>query len=180
MIVLAATDTFAGGASVASQITCAIFGMELNAGVEVYKCLDQRQLAASPATIYSVPASTQAFIKSIMIHNNDTVVRTFRLFRGGTTNTSAIIPNFSLLPGGCAMYEDNIGWRFFNSAGQLLQGIGNIPAASVDSFGPTGVFAESIDRSVCTETNATIPTASGTLFMQSIWLNAGQTVSNIL
>ena len=53
MLTLAAADTLAGVASAASQVTCTIFGMELNAGTEVYKVLDQRQLASSAATIYT-------------------------------------------------------------------------------------------------------------------------------
>ena len=180
MITLAAADTLAGGASVASQLTSTIFGMELNAGVEVYKVLDQRQLAASPATIYTVPASTTTFIKSIMVVNNDTVSRTFRLFRGGTANANALTPNFSLLPGGAALYEDALGWRFFNSAGQVLVGAGGSPNGAVDVWGPTGTLAESLDRVICPEVNATIPTVSGTLFMQAIYLATGMTVSNIM
>jgi hypothetical protein len=180
MITLAAADTLAGGASVASQLTCTVFGMELNAGTEVYTVLDQRQLAASPATIYTVPGSTTAFIKTIMVNNNDTVVRTFRLFRGGTAAVNAITPTFTLLPGGCAIYEDGLGWRFFNSAGQVLMGVGNSVLGSVDVYGPTGTLAESMDRSICPEVNATIPTASGTLFMQAIYLTVGMTVSNIM
>ena len=46
MLTLAAADTLAAGASAATQVTSTVFGMELNAGVEVYKVLDQRQLAA--------------------------------------------------------------------------------------------------------------------------------------
>lgn len=181
MITLAAADTLAGGASVASQLTCTLFGMELSAGpTETYKVLDQRQLAAAPATIYTVPASTVAFIKSIMVTNNDTVARTFRLFRGGTAAVNALTPNFSLLPGGCAVYEDGLGWRFYNSTGQFLQAIGNNLAGQIDVWGPTGTLSESIDRSICAEINSVIPTASGTLFMQAIYLAAGTLVSNIL
>lgn len=180
MITLAAADTLAGGASVASMLTCTIFGMELSGGVETYKVLDQRQLPASPATIYTVPGSTVAFVKTIMVINNDTVIRTLRLFRGGTAAVNALTPNFSLLPGGCAIYEDGLGWQFFNAAGQLLQANGNNLAGQLDIYGPTGTLAESIDRSICAEVNATIPTASGTLFMQAIFLATGTLVSNIM
>ncbi len=179
MITLAAGDTLAGGASVATQLTCTIFGMELSGGVETYKVLDQRQLAAAPTTIYTVPASTQAFIKSIMVVNNDTVVRTFRLFRAGTANANALTPNFSLLPGGCALYEDGLGWQFFNSAGQFLQGFGNNLAGQLDNWGINGSLAETIDRNICVEANSVIPTLSGTLFLEAIYLPAGTLVSNI-
>ena len=75
MIILAANDTLAGEASVASQVTCTVMGMELNSStlVETYKVLDQRQLANSPATIYTAGASGPTFIRSITVNNNDTV-----------------------------------------------------------------------------------------------------------
>jgi len=111
MYILAAADTLAGIADVASKITCTIFGMELNAGVEVYKVLDQRQLASSAATIYTVPASTQAFIRTISVINTDVAAsHTFQLFRGGTAAVNAITPIFNLPAGGSAIYEDGVGW----------------------------------------------------------------------
>lgn len=178
MITLAAADTLAGGASVASMLSSTIFGMELNAGVEVYKVLDQRQLAASPATIYTVPASTTAFLKSIMVVNNDSAPRTFQYFWGGTAAVNALTPPFTLGPGWAAVYEDSQGWRFYNNTGQLLTAYGIAQAEPV--WGPTGCLAETIDRNVCPEVNATIPTASGTLFMMAIYLTAGMKVSNIM
>jgi hypothetical protein len=180
MLTLAAADTLAAGASVATQVAATVFGMELNGTTEVYKVLDQRQLASSPATIYTAPGSTTAFVKTIMVNNNDTVSRTFRFFRGGTAAANALTPAFSLLPGGCAVYEDGIGWSFYNSAGQLLNATGLSPNGANELWGPTGVLAESIARINCPETNQAAPTASGTLFMQAIYLQSGMTVSNIL
>ena len=123
MLTLAATDTLAGVASAASQVTCTIFGMELNAGTEVYKVLDQRQLASSAATIYTVPGSTTTFVKTIMVVNNDTVQRTFQLFRGGTAAANAVTPVYTLSPGCSAVYEDGSGWRFFSNLGQVLSSL---------------------------------------------------------
>jgi hypothetical protein len=143
MIVLAAADTLAGGASVASMLTSTVFGMELASGVETYKVLDQRQLAASPATIYTVPASTAAFIKSIMVVNNDSVPRTFQYFRGGTAAVNALTPPFTLGSGWAAVYEDGQGWRFYNSTGQLLTAYGI--AQGYD------IWAPKIGRASCRE-----------------------------
>jgi hypothetical protein len=117
MITLAAADTLAAGASVATQLTSTIFGMELNAGTEVYKVLDQRQLAAAPATIYTAPGSTTAFIKTICVVNNDTSVRTCQFFRGGTAAANAITPVLSIPIGGFALYEDGQGWSVYDAAG---------------------------------------------------------------
>ena len=180
MLTLAAADTLAAGASVATQLTSTVFGMQLNAGTETYQVLDQRQLAATPATIYTVPTSTTAFIKTIMVTNNDTVSRTFRYFRGGTAAVNALTPNFSLLPGGCATYEDGLGWRFFNSSGQLLTGLGFNADGIYPNYGPTGVLVENMRRLLVAEINVVAPTATGTLFMVAIYLPAGTLVSNML
>ncbi len=177
MLTLAAADTLAAGASVASQVTSTVFGMELNAGTEVYKVLDQRQLAASPATIYTVPASTTAFVKTIMVVNNDSANRTFQYFRGGTAAVNALTPPITLGPGWLALYEDGKGWAVYNSTGQLLTAYGIAQAESV--WGPSGCLFETIDRNNCPEVNSIIPTASGTLFMQAIYLFAGMKVSSI-
>lgn len=179
MIILAANDTIVGGASVASQLTYNIFGTEVASGIGTYKPLCSGQLAASPATIYTTPATGPTLIGTIMVNNNDTIVRTFRLFRNGTANSNSLTPTFYLLPGGCALYEDALGWQFFNSSGQLLTAQGGTLISALDVWGPTGTLAESLDRNYCTETNNAVPTASGTLFMQAIWLTAGTIVSNI-
>jgi len=122
MLTLAAADTLAGVAQTASKVTCTIMGMELAAGVEAYKCLDQRQLAAAAGTIYTVPASTQAFVRSIAVINTDAAnTQTFQLFRGGTAAANAITPILILAAGGAAYYEDGRGWTMFDNLGQLLQ-----------------------------------------------------------
>ncbi len=113
MLTLAAADTLAGVASAGSKVTCTIFGMELNGTTETYKVLDQRQLAASVATIYTVPGSTTAFVKSVTVVNTDAVsAQTFQLFRGGTAGANAITPIINLPAGGSANYEDGKGWDF--------------------------------------------------------------------
>jgi hypothetical protein len=177
MLTLAAADTLAAGASVASMLTSTVFGMELNGGVEVYKVLDQRQLAAVAATIYTVPGSTQAFIKTIFVCNFDTVNRTFQYFRGGTAAANALTPPVTLLPGGWAVYEDGEGWMVYNSAGQLL----TTPYQTIsplDNWGIAGCKGETMDRVYCPETNVTL-TTTGQIYLQAIWLQAGTVVSNI-
>jgi hypothetical protein len=179
MILLAANGTLAGGASVASKLTCTVFGMELASGIETYKTLIQLQLAVSPATIYTATANGPTFIRSIAVVNTDSVVRTFQLFVGGTAGANAVTPTFYIPAGGHAIYEDAIGWQFYNSSGQSLTAQGGTLICGLDLWAPTGCLAESIDRQGCTESNNAVPTASGTLFLQAIWLTAGQTVSNI-
>jgi hypothetical protein len=122
MLLLAAGDTIAGVASAASLLSMTIFGMELNAGNEVYKALAQAQLPAAAATQYTAPASTTTFVRTISIVNTDAAnQRTFQLFRGGVAAVNAITPVFTIPAGGIAMYEDGDGWQFFDNVGQLLQ-----------------------------------------------------------
>lgn len=124
MLVLAAADTLAAGASAASQVTSTVFGMLLTAGpTETYQVLDQRQLASSPATIYTVAGSTTAFIKTITAINNDSTARTIQYFRGGTAAANAITPLMSIPAGGMAQYEDSQGWRVSDVNGVLLQSV---------------------------------------------------------
>lgn len=121
MLLLGAAETLAGVAQSASKVTCTIMGMELSGSTETYKLLDQRQLAAAAATIYTVPGSTVAFVKSIMVVNTDTAASmTFQLFRGGTAQANAITPILVLPPSGMASYVDGVGWQVLDSAGNLL------------------------------------------------------------
>jgi len=180
MYTLAANDTLAGVASAASEVTCTIFGMELNGTTETYKVLYQGQLANSSATIYTATANGPTFVRSITVVNNDTTTLTFQLLRGGTAATNVITPVFSLLPGASALYEDGLGWQFFTTAGQILTASGSPNNGVPRLDGPTGIKAQSMDRASCAETNQTAPTAGGTLFMQALYIPAGVTVSNIL
>jgi hypothetical protein len=111
MLTLAAADTIAGAADAATKVTVTIFGMTLNGTTEAYSVLYQGQLGATAATIYTVPGSTQAFVRSITVVNTDTsAAHTFQLFRGGTAASNAITPIYTLAAGGMATYEDGLGW----------------------------------------------------------------------
>jgi hypothetical protein len=112
-----------------------------------------------------------------MVVNNGTVVRTFSYYRGGTAAANKITPTFSLLPQGVAVYEDGMGWTFYNSAGQLLQGSGS-PIMALPMLGITGCVGETLPRELCPEVNTVIGT-TGQVFCQAIWLPAGVTITNI-
>lgn len=139
MLTLAAADNLAGVAQTASKVTCTLFGMELNAGVEVYKVLNQQQLPSGAATIYTAPGSTTAFVRSILAVNTDTAnTQTFQLFRGGTAAANAITPVITLPAGGAASYEDGGGWMVVDNLGQLLQRAALSPILSASLTADTG------------------------------------------
>lgn len=75
---------------------------------ESFKLLDQRQLAAAPATIYTAPALTQAVIKQISVVNTDTVAHTYQFFQGGLVAANAITPIVTLQGGEWAEFNGNI------------------------------------------------------------------------
>jgi hypothetical protein len=177
MFTIAANGTIAGVASTASEVTCTLFGMELNGTTETYKVLDQRQLANSAATIYTATANGPTFIKSITVVNTDTVSQTFQLFSGGTANANAITPVYTLQAGSMAVYEDGLGWQFTTSGGQVLQGMFT-PNSPVGFNGISGTKNETMDRASCPEVNTTLGT-TGQIRLQGIWLAAGTVVTNI-
>lgn len=124
MLTLEAGNTLAGGASVASQLTVTVHGMELTSGpTETYKVLYQGQLGNTVATLYTVGASTTAFIKSISVVNNDSSARTFQFAVGGTTATHFITPVITLGIGYMAVYEDAEGWIVYDANGNQLTAI---------------------------------------------------------
>lgn len=176
MIILEAADTLAADADAGSVVTCTVFGMELNAGTETYKILDQRQLSATPGTIYTAPSSTTTFIRSISIINTDTASHTFQLFVNGTANTNAITPIVTLAAGYSMCYEDGLGWQTFSATGKLQKAYG--PYVKVRCYGTTGSLAETLDRNYLTEVN-TSALSSGRLQLQAIWLTAGMRISSI-
>jgi len=178
MITLAAADYLAADSTSGSVVTYTISGMELNGTTEVYKILAQGQVAASIGTIYTVPTSTTAFIKKMSFVNNDTVVRTLELTRGGTVAANRITPIFEIPAGGMAEYESGIGWRMLNAQGQMLVTQGINPNWFNNQMVLTGALYETIDRNMCDEVNTAV-LSSGRLSLQSIWLPAGTVVTSI-
>lgn len=148
MFTLAANDTLAGVASAASEVTCTIFGMELNGTTETYKVLYQGQLASSAATIYTATANGPTFIRTITIVNTDTVsANTFQLFRGGTANANAITPVINLAAGGAATYEDGKGWDAFTiPAGTTLLNDIHTGYIDMDAISPPSVPGSGVLR----------------------------------
>lgn len=134
MLTLAAGETIAGVASLASSITYTFFGMELNAGVEAYKTLAQGQLPAAAATLYTAAASTEVFFKSIHLVNVTAFdVSGVKLYQTGTTSGKQITGNMTIPANGWATFEED-GWRIYNAAGELLQKISGTGVALVGTF----------------------------------------------
>ena len=118
-LTLATGDTITGVAGAATTITYTITGDEIAAGADAFKVLAQGQLPSSVGTLYTVPASTEAIVKTIHLANMTAGTVTARLNIKGTAAANAILPPISILAGGFAVYADD-GWRVYNDQGQLL------------------------------------------------------------
>src|SRR5438034_2063625 len=108
MITLAATNTIQAVCGTATALTCTIFGMELaTSGVETYKVLSQGQIAASVATLYTVPASTTAFVKTIQVANaTGTAVTGVILYANGTAAANQITGSLTVPANGLLIISD--------------------------------------------------------------------------
>lgn len=177
MLVLEAADYLAADSSAASVVTYTLFGMELNAGVEVYKVLAQGQVAATIGTIYTAPASTTAFIKTMTFVNNDTVVRTLELTRGGTVAANRITSILEIPAGGMAIYEDGLGWNILTSNGIILSGANPLSLVESAMF-LTGCKAETFPRHLVPEVNTAL-LSTGRLSLQAIAIRAGELLTSI-
>lgn len=129
---------------------------------------------ATTTTICAAPAAlTTRNIKYVCIANNHATASTTVdvEFFDGTNPTE--LRDVTLLPGENLAMNDAGQW--FHRDAQNAEYSYTVPAGA--NLGPTGTLAESFPRTFAT-TNSTIG-ASGTLFLQSIYLTAGQLVSNI-
>lgn len=88
--------------------------------VFVYKSLAQGQLPNAKGTIYTVPASTTAYIKSLKVVNTDSSARTVNIYvkrSGGTSRR--IWPSAMSLAAGYVAEDEDIGGL---STGDIIEG----------------------------------------------------------
>lgn len=130
---------------------------------------------ATNTTVVAAPAgSTQRNVKGLYItnsHASATTVVTVQHYDGTTYEDLMAVT----LMAGENLYLDAEGvWHHMDLNGGEYQHSG----PPVANLGPIGCIGETIPREVCTETNTTGPT-TGVLYMQAIYLKAGQLVSSI-
>ena len=133
-------------------------------------------VTATTTTIVAAPAgSTQRNVKGVYIHNVSASVATTVTLQHFDGTNSVDLVNCTLQPDEHLNLMETGEWvhRDRNLAEYTYSPTNN------GVLGATGVFAETIPREICPEVNTVAPTASGTLFMQAIYLYAGQLVSNI-
>lgn len=130
---------------------------------------------ATTTDIVAAPGSgVQRNVKAIYVTNTHATVSTqATVVHTDGTNVSDLM-GVTLLPGENLVLDEDGCWHHHDSQGAEYNYAG--PPAS--NLGLTGTLAETMDRATCPEVNSTIG-ATGTLFLQAIYLKAGQLVSNI-
>jgi hypothetical protein len=131
---------------------------------------------ATTTTVVGSPgASTTRNVKHLSFHNNHaTISCLLRIVHTDGTTTEEMI-HATLLPGETLIFDQTGMWSHYDGNGAKYAD--NLPYLDA-SLGVLNCQAETIPRQICTETN-TSALASGTLFMQAIYLRRGQIVANI-
>ncbi len=130
--------------------------------------------ATTTTVVGSPAASTVRNARNILINNNNATascVVTVQHFDG---TTSIDIAKVTLKPGEQLLRDERGDWRHQSDWGSEYDGGG----LAIPNLGITGTVAETMPREFCTETNVTGP-SSGTLWLQAVYLKAGQVVTNI-
>jgi hypothetical protein len=130
--------------------------------------------AATTTVVASPGASVQRNVQSLIITNNSATLSTTVSVQHFDGTTSVDLFDCTLLPGENLNFCGG-SWHHRDSQG----GEYTYAGPSLYNLGATGTLAETMPRETCPEVNSVIPTLSGTLFMQAIYLKAGQVVSNI-
>lgn len=131
--------------------------------------------AATTTVVGSPAAATQRNVKHLNILNAHASTSTQVTIQHFDNVTSEDLMSVTLLAGETLVFDAVGNWTHRDSQGGEYTYAGP-PFANL---GPTGVLAETMPRETCGEINGTVPSVSGTLFMQAIYLKAGQLVSNI-
>ncbi len=131
---------------------------------------------ATTTTIVGSPAaSTQRNVKGLIItnvHASAGAQVTVQHFDG--SNSEDLI-SVTLLAGENLNFSQEGTWHHRDGQG----GEYTYAAPPSANLGIAGTLAETMPREICPEVNTAAPTASGTLFMQAIYLTAGTLVTNI-
>lgn len=156
-LALSAADTITGVAGSATSITYTISGDEITASGDEFKVLAQGQLPSSIGTIYTVPASTMAIVKSIHLSNPTGSAVTAKLAVNGTANSNVILPAISIVAGGFAVFGSD-GWVFYNADGQRMGEGATGPQGGPGADGAPGANTITVEESDGTPSVADVDT----------------------
>jgi hypothetical protein len=159
MLTLATASTIGGVAGTVSAVTYSIFGMTLASGTETYLMLAQGQLATSAGALYTVPGSTSAFIKQIILANTtSSIVSGVILYVNGTSAGNQITGSILIPANGTVMLDDD-GLAVYDGNGSLQSAISNQTATNLTGTpnlpnGTTATTQAALDDSTKLSTTA--------------------------
>lgn len=123
MINLGAGDTLAGTATALNTVTYTITGLEVlsPANTETYKRLvGPAQLPNTVTVLYTVPALTSAFIKTIHLQNTVTTAQSISFYINSPTAVAANLLKTLIIPANGSAIFNQEGWEVYDINGALL------------------------------------------------------------
>jgi hypothetical protein len=114
-------------------------------------------------------------VSAVNTHASSSSTIDIEMFDGTTASSKSGV--ITLRPGERVAMDDMGVWRHFDANGAIYTGAAG-PAEYYSGLGILNTVAETANRMLVTETNLAALT-SGTLFMQAIYLRAGQVCTNI-
>ncbi len=174
MVVLETTDTIriVTGSAVTSITAIA---SHVNKNGDVYTPGRSRATITTAATtpLVAAPSAGQTTVNGMMVTNNSASSSSQVTIQHYDGSTAMDLFGVTLLAGENIVLDSQGNWHHHDAQGAEYF----YQPSVLPRLGATGILAESFDRRFAT-TNSTIG-ASGTLFLQSVYLYAGQTVTNI-
>lgn len=178
---LTATHTLAALASAASSVTMTVCGDEIltvgTVTTDSFKTLDQRQVPSAATVIYTVPASSQAVIKTIALANTTVGAVTVTLFVDGLVDANRVVR--LVVPANGSAYWTSEGWQVLDSAGASVvtstiaitgdatgSGTGTIPLTLATVNANVGTFGSASSVAQVTENAKGLTTAAASVPIQ--------------
>jgi hypothetical protein len=145
------SDTIGGKVDAGADVNYFIDGDQITAAADDYDLLATGQLPTVAAALYTVPASKNAIVGHIRLHNTGTSVRIVTLYRNGTA-TGNVWAVLALASGEGAEWVDGEGWILYDSnglrkenqtmpQGYALRSVSEIAQGTVAYTPPAGVRA---------------------------------------
>lgn len=176
LLLTASTDAIQVVPSSAADLRCHASWVDNNAGTITPGLTNTAAITGTAATsiVAGPAASTQRNVRHLNIYNAHASASSFISIDHVTAATTSRLFSCTLLPGEAVSFNE-LGSFIHLDANGIAYPAG---VAVPPNLGAAGTLAETIPREICPEVNTTMP-ASGTLFLQAIYLRAGQTISNI-
>ena len=152
--------------------------LENNAGTITPDSQNTPSITTATTTVI-VPSPTsgkQRNVGKVNVTNNHATQSTRVTVEHFDGTTAIPLMGVTLLPGENLVFMETGEWRHFEAQGAAYIYTPSAPG----NLGLAGALAETLPRELCAEEERAVPSASGTIWMQAIYLYAGQVLNNII